>query len=577
MKALRALLLVWLLAAGLGPALAAAPLPLDDRHPRVDAWPAVAVLHETAEPWSLADVLARRAEFRPPSGARGSLGLLQHAVWLHLPLAVAPDSDGRWIFDINYAVLNRAEVHLVADGRPVQRFVLGNLQRVADRPFDTRSHAAPLDLPAGQTVELFVRVQTQGAMILPITLNKPSAFHAAAIDEQMLQGVLTGLGLFLLLYSLAQWVSVREPMFLKYALLISGSLMFSMTQFGLGAHYLWTDNFWLERHMAGVSALVASTGMYLFVEEVLVGPERRPVFSAVLRAGAVGLLAVAAAYMLGWVDVHLVSAVVGSLGLLPALMGLPGALRRARQGDRVGWYFLLAWAGYFVSTWIMVNLIKGRLPANGWTLHSFQIGATLDMLVFMRVMSLRLEAIHVAAQHAAREHDSLRSLAHTDALTGLPNRRGLAAQLEQRLPHARPDHLLALYMLDLDGFKQVNDAHGHDVGDELLVAVAGRLRSSLRAQDLVARLGGDEFVVAAAGLQGVGQAEALGRHLLQAFQAPFDVGGVECRVGLTAGYVLAPLDGRDVRALMKAADSAMYAGKQGGKNCVRRAVAARPA
>ena len=560
-----------LLALLLASPAAGSALRLDDRQSSVQAWPAITMLVDPSHGWQLDDVLAQRDRFHAPDGADGSLGLRKEAVWLRLPLTLAPDSDGRWVFDINYAVLSRAELHVVQAGLPVQRFVLGNMQKVADRPFDSRSHAAPLDLPAGGDVELFLRVETLGGMILPITLSKPSVFHARSIDEQMLQGVLTGVGLFLLFYSLAQWLSVRESMYLKYAMLISGSLMFSVTQFGLGAHYLWTDNLWLERHVAGVAALVASAGTFLFVEAVLVGPDRRPVFSAMMRAGAVALLSVAVAYMLGWIHVHTVSLVIGTLGLMPALIGLPGAVARARRGDRVGWYFLAAWLGYFLSTWVMVSLIKGRLPANWWTLHSFQIGATLDMLLFARVMTLRLQAIHADAKHAARERDTLRSLVDTDALTGLPNRRGLAVQLQQRLPQVAPDHLLALYMLDLDGFKQVNDQHGHDVGDALLVAAAQRLQASLRDDDVVARLGGDEFVVAAGGLRNTVQAEALGRHLLQAFDAPFEVHGVTCQVGLTAGYVLAPLDGQDVRALMKLADTAMYAGKQDGKHCVRRA------
>jgi diguanylate cyclase len=558
------------------PALAQSPLELDDRAGRIEAWPALSMLSDPSHALELDEVRARRDAFGPPDGARGTLGLRKDAVWLHLPLQVAPDSDGRWMLDINYAVLNRVDVYLLRDGVLQRRLRLGNMQPAAERPFDSRSHAAPLTLEPGQRYELYLRVQTLGGMVLPIAFYKPSVFHAASIDEQMLQGLLTGLGLFLLLYSLAQWLSVRESMYLKYALLISGSLMFSVTQFGLGAHYLWTDNLWLERHVAGVAALVASAGTFLFVEEVLAGPERRRWFSPVMKAGAATLLAVAVVYMLGWIDVHVVSWVVGTLGLAPALMGLPGAVQRARRGDQVGWYFLVAWLGYFVSTWIMVSLIKGRLPADWWTLHSFQIGATLDMLLFMRVMSLRLQAIHDAARHAASERDALRSLALTDALTGLPNRRGLALQIEQRLPRVQPDHLLALFMLDLDGFKQVNDQHGHDVGDELLVAAARRLKATLREDDVVARLGGDEFIVAASGLRSVGQAEALGRDLLKAFESPFDAGGASCRVGLTVGYVLAPLDGEDVRALLKAADLAMYGGKMAGKNCVRRAPPAVP-
>ncbi|MFY9513036.1 MAG: diguanylate cyclase, partial [Rubrivivax sp.] len=506
------------------------------------------------------------------------LGLRKDAVWLLLPLQVAADSDGRWLLDINYAVLNSAEVHVVAAGAPPQRFLLGNLQPVSQRPFASRSHALPLTLAPGGRVELWIRVETLGGMILPITLNKASAFHAAAIDEQLLQGLLVGLGLCLLSYSLVQAYSLREPMFLKYTLLSGGSLLFSVTQFGLGALYLWPGSQWLELHAAGVAALLAAAGTALFVEDVLRSPQRPAWFATVMHANAAALVLSALAYMTGLLHVHQVSWVVGTLGLLPALMGLPGALARARRGDSIGWYFLAAWLGYFLATWIAVSVIKGRLPATWWTLHAFQFGTTLDMLLFMRVMTLRHQVTHQAARQAAQERDLLRSMALSDALTGLPNRRGLAQQVDERLQQAAPGRLLALYLLDLDGFKSINDAHGHEVGDLLLVAVAERLRAHLRDGDTAARLGGDEFVVLSDRLPDPAAAEELGRGLLQAFEAPLHAGGKHCHIGLTVGYVLAPLDGNDVRTLMRAADAAMYAGKQAGRNTLRRAgVSASPA
>jgi diguanylate cyclase (GGDEF)-like protein len=160
----------------------------------------------------------------------------------------------------------------------------------------------------------------------------------------------------------------------------------------------------------------------------------------------------------------------------------------------------------------------------------------------------------------------------TDELTGLPNRRRWAAQVEQALAQDLPGECRAVVMFDLDGFKQVNDRWGHDIGDELLVAVGQRLQSNLRGSDVVARLGGDEFVVTAAGLADEGQARDLGAKLVEAFRTPFALSGERrIEVGLTIGYVLVPLDGLDPVSLLRQADAAMYAGKQRGKGCcVRR-------
>ncbi len=551
-------------------ATATQSLVLDDARARIDAWPAVTVLGDPGKQMTLDDARAQRARFAPPTTAPGTLGHRRDAVWLRLPLEVAAGSDGRWVLDLEYAVLNRIDLYLLdADGRLVRQARLGNLQPNAQRPLPSRSHAIELALQPGARYEAWLRIETLGGMIVPLTLSKPPAFWQHALREQMLQGLLAGLGLCLLFYSLLQWATLRDALLPKYALLIGGGILFSLVQFGIGAQYLWTDRLWAETHLAGIAALAAAAGTFLFVEDVLRGPERQRWFGPAMKGGAAFLALVAAAYALDLIDVHAVSAVIGSVGLAPALIGLPGALKLARRGNPVGWLFIAAWVGYFVSTAVMVALIRGKLPANFWTLHSFQLGATLDMLLFLRVLALRLHAVHAEAQRSAHERDSALSLARTDPLTGLPNRRGLQAALADGLARATPERLLAVYLIDLDGFKPVNDKHGHDVGDALLCAVAERLRASLRASDVVARLGGDEFVVVAQGLPSDDKARELGDQVAAAFIDPFELQGLHFELGATLGYALAPLDGDEPAALLKRADAAMYAGKQDGRNVLR--------
>jgi diguanylate cyclase (GGDEF)-like protein len=391
-----------------------------------------------------------------------------------------------------------------------------------------------------------------------------------AVNEQMLQGVLTGLALCLLVYSLGQWLSLRDPLFIYYTLLTSGSLLFSMHLFGVGRQFLWSDSLWHEVHMGGMSALLATCGSFLFIGQALAQPGSSGRFMRFMRGGAVLCVLLAVAYGLDFISTRAIAAIVSILGLVPALMGIPGAARRAIRGDGVGTSLLLAWLVYFVATAIVIGVINGRVPVNFWTMHSFQFGATLDMLLFMRVLGLRTKALRLEALDANRERDVMRSLAHTDPLTGLPNRRGLNIALASALSRCSPERMLAVYVMDLDGFKPVNDQHGHDVGDELLIAVTRRLQGHVRQSDLVARLGGDEFVVMAGQLHSLQQAQELGHKLLDAFRAPFSLQNVRVEVGLTIGYAIAPHDGNDAIGLLKLADAAMYSGKQGGKFCLRR-------
>jgi diguanylate cyclase (GGDEF)-like protein/PAS domain S-box-containing protein len=169
----------------------------------------------------------------------------------------------------------------------------------------------------------------------------------------------------------------------------------------------------------------------------------------------------------------------------------------------------------------------------------------------------------------ARER--IATLAYHDALTGLDNRTSLAPALERAVERTRRrGNKLAALFLDLDGFKEVNDAHGHDAGDRLLVETAQRLRAALRAGDPVARLGGDEFFVVLEDLHDSGPAERVAAKLLSMLDRPYDIAvGKEVRVSTSIGISVFPDDAGDASTLMKHADAAMYAAKQAGKNAYR--------
>ena len=548
----------------------ATSLELRDDLLSIEAWPAVTVLPDPSGTLLVNDVIAEVARFQTPPGNSGTLGVRAEPVWLRIPVTVPVTSNGLWVLDIDYPVLQRIEVYLAANGHVTQQATLGSLQPYTQRPLRSRTHALPLTMLPGHAYELLLRVETQGAMVLPVTLNKPTTWHSKALNEQMLQGILTGLALCLLIYSLAQWLNLRDVLFIQYALLITGSLLFSLHLFGLGTQYLWREMPWVDLHAASLAALTATCGSFLFISQALAGDQPRSCLLRSMRGGALLCVVLATLYALDLLSTRAVAGIVSIMGLVPALMGIPGAVRRARLDDPLGSTLLLAWLLYFLATATVIGVIQGWVPVNFWTLHSFQFGATLDMLLFMRVLGLRTRALRLEALDANRERDVMRSLAHTDPLTGLPNRRGLNISLASALSRCSAEKMLAVYVMDLDGFKPVNDQHGHDVGDELLVAVARRLQGHLRQSDLVARLGGDEFVVMAGQLQSMQQAQELGHKLLDAFRSPFSLNNVRVEIGLTIGYAIAPHDSTDAIGLLKLADAAMYSGKQGGKFCLRR-------
>ncbi|MBI0434243.1 diguanylate cyclase [Roseomonas sp. KE0001] len=217
--------------------------------------------------------------------------------------------------------------------------------------------------------------------------------------------------------------------------------------------------------------------------------------------------------------------------LLVALCVLPFVTGAALSGDP--WLLLLPVMAvpFFLGTWQII-----------WTFQHTLVGSL--------------------AAEARSSH-----LAQHDRLTGLLNRFGLEAAFGARMDGA--SRLATLY-LDLDGFKPINDTHGHDVGDKLLVEVAARLSRNLRPADLVARTGGDEFVVVIRDMEPEAVQQVAERLVSAIADRPYDVEGMLLRVGVSLGWACIPEDAATLEEARLRADAALYAAKQGGRGIGRR-------
>lgn len=206
------------------------------------------------------------------------------------------------------------------------------------------------------------------------------------------------------------------------------------------------------------------------------------------------------------------------------------------------------------SNWLAILVVVVTLSILGITL----VVSTLDA---------RLQArTSVLASSLAEANGELAQLALHDNLTRLPNRILLEDRLEQAINKAeRECSSFALMFMDLDGFKAVNDAFGHHIGDNLLVAVTERMQSQLKGHHTLARLGGDEFVLLV-DINDPNDAAAVADTLVKAVDAPFDISRYELVVSLSIGIAVFPGDGEDERELMFNADAAMYHTKNNGRN-----------
>lgn len=170
-----------------------------------------------------------------------------------------------------------------------------------------------------------------------------------------------------------------------------------------------------------------------------------------------------------------------------------------------------------------------------------------------------------------RLEETIRQLAYHDTVTGLPNRLLFNDRFNLAMAHARRNQQkLAIMLLDLDHFKNVNDGLGHNVGDRLLKAVGERLQILLRRSDTIARLGGDEFMLLLPELIHTDDAEMIAGKVLEGLRMPFEFGSQHLRITTSIGIAIYPYDGQDTDALTRNADIAMYAAKEHGRDNYQR-------
>jgi len=192
-----------------------------------------------------------------------------------------------------------------------------------------------------------------------------------------------------------------------------------------------------------------------------------------------------------------------------------------------------------------------------------------EVLIRVRNM-LEIRLLHQATREQSR---LLESLVRNDPLTGLGNRRLLAERMTMAIAHARrKKQSMAVVYLDLDGFKQINDIHGHHIGDLVLQGVATRLGAMVREEDTLVRLGGDEFLIVLADLAtstSFENASTVATKAIHAVAPTYELEGQAIHITTSAGIGIYPIHGEDAEALLKSADAALYQAKHAGRNGYR--------
>lgn len=491
-------------------------------------------------------------------------------LWFRLKLQLAHPADAQreWLLLVPTVSTHELQFHgpYDAQGRPLAEPVVTGMRHPwATRPAGSEQMAWRFRLPDTREYTVYFRVESTFARFYAASVWDLSDYLQATQDKRMFDGVCYGLLLGLIVFSTVMLLVFRETIYLWYLVSCASALL---ALAGFNGHTLrYPFAHWPEA--AGFFYSVApplwAISKLMFGRSLLRLSHYAPRLDQVVLA-MVAALSLATVYgLLGshplWLFRLVQASVMASTVVLTA--GAVVAMRRRY------WPAVLYSAGV---TMLLIGICAIVVASWGWVawtpqqMDMTQTVLVAESIVFAAAMASRVRLLRNSEEALTVRTQELVEALGTDALTGAANRAGLASRAEAAIHESRP---FALMLLDLDGFKGVNDTHGHAAGDAVLVTTVQRLRAHLRAEDLVARLGGDEFAVLIAGAPSRDVLAGLARRMAAGASEPVEFDGRALAVGMSLGIACHPSDGHTLGDLLRAADSAMYACKRrpAGADC----------
>jgi diguanylate cyclase (GGDEF)-like protein len=572
--------------------------------PCAAGWQApILVLEEEKPAYSLSDVLgyledprhqlavnavaAMSASFRP-AGVKHrevNFGYSGSAFWLAFSVRLAPGAPTEWFLELAHPSLDRVEVYSPRRDGGFDVQLAGDLQPFSARPFPHRNLVFPLKMAPGETQTVYARISSEGTLTVPAKLWQSKALQVDDQRNYALVSLYYGMLLALLLYNVLLFATVGAPIFLTYVGFAASIALGMASWNGLGNQFLWPE--WPLWGNMALPAGMAGTGFFaaLFTRQFLGTREAFPYLDRVLIALAVAFSLAALAPV---VALYRFSAILTSVtGIVFSAVAVFAGVHCAVSGRSGARYFLVAWSLFLVGAAVLAMRNFAWLPTTTLTIHSMQIGSALEMLLLSFAVGQRINAMRGEKEHAGLEASAAREInehllkkekalehmARHDPLTGLANRIVLRDCFAQAAARARRSGCsVALLLVDLDGFKAVNDRHGHAAGDKVLVTLAQRFLGIVRESDNVARIGGDEFVIVLQDLEEPAIALRVADRLLAAAREEVVLlPGLGAEVSASIGIAFYPKDAGAMEPLLKCSDQAMYAAKAAGRNRWHRA------
>ncbi|CAG9294921.1 diguanylate cyclase (GGDEF)-like protein [Celerinatantimonas diazotrophica] len=541
-----------------------------------------AIFKDPSAKLSLHDVMAQPQRFKPSSG-RNSLhiGYTQDTIWLKIILQSRQSLEHVLMFQ--YPYLDRIDLYEVVNHHLVKHQYSGFSVPPAQRALDDIHPAFLLNIPANQPVTLYLKAQATGSMTLDASMYSIDEFHRVSNQTLFFQLVFMGMAIALALYNFFLGTVLRQRVFLLYCGFISCFAIATMTATGVGGLYAWPLLGPVINYVVPCGYSIAVVWAVIFARYFLSLTNTAPRVDKVHQVMIVitAIMAGSTLFLPAQFGVKIMSLLGCSMAAFLAFCGFVGIHNKVPAAR----YYLLAWACLLLGSVLVSLRNTGLIASNFITVYGMEIGSAMEMLLLSFALAARFNELKRQKEFAQnkllkaltaqeklleqrvseRTHElklakeSLESMASHDSLTQIFNRLGLSNSY-QRLKQEMPEETTqAIFLIDLDGFKPVNDQYGHAAGDVLLQTIAKRLKSICRPTDIVARLGGDEFVVLCLNIDKQDILLEFAKRLLRQIIAPIHLDcNIETKVGASIGVCLSSFKQHSFEQQLHLADQAMY-------------------
>lgn len=557
--------------------------------------------------WQLSEVLEQA--WQPMNPDKLTFGYTHSVYWFRLDFKNTSKDSHQRLLAVNYPVIDYIDLYTNKNqSNDWQLQQLGDKYPYSERLVNNRNFVIPIDLAAGESIQLVFRVETSSSMQFPLTLWQEQSFSDVSQLQMFGMGLYYGIMLVMVLYNLFIFFAIRETNYLYYVLYVACLALFFSSLQGLSFQYLWPNaTEWNDRSIIFFLSLSIVFGI-LFTRNFLHLNKNAPLNFLLFFLSGILLLLVFFSSVLSY---HIMIQAVIVVAFVCLVLAFFAGVVRWVQGYATARYYTIAWFSILFGGIILALNKFNIVPRNFFTENIVQIGSAAEVILLSFALADRLNRekrkrykaqiqalenerlLRVAKQKAydvqkqANEtlelrvkertleleeaNKQLELMSITDALTNIRNRRYFDQTLQHEVARAvREQEHISVLIIDVDYFKQVNDAYGHQAGDEVLKAVANKLSQLIsRSTDLLARFGGEEFVVILPNttIEGAAHVAEIIRSAMEelCFEGVADNLTIKVSIGV---YGAVPTIESNHEHWVRYADEALYQAKESGRDQV---------